>query len=35
MPTPGQAPIVASAPESALALTIRRHPESLFVHGDV
>jgi hypothetical protein len=32
---PAQAPIVASAAGSDLALTIRRHPESLFVHGDV
>lgn len=32
---PAQAPIVASEPGSEVALTIRRHPESLFVHGDV
>ena len=33
--SPGQAPVVTSASGRPLALTIRRHPESMFVHGDV
>lgn len=33
--SPGMAPIVASEPGAAIELQLRRHPETMFVHGDV
>jgi hypothetical protein len=33
--TRGMAPVVRSEPGSPIELTIRRHPASMFVHGDV
>jgi hypothetical protein len=34
-PTPDRAPIVASDVDAPITLRIRRHPETMFVHGDV
>lgn len=33
--SPGSAPIVASVPGGPISLQLRRHPETMFVHGDV